>query len=172
MPVGKISDKFVNVARISITESAANTLTFNQIQTGVAIFEKVAWVIHRILWFPTNTTISLLTAAADQLTMALTTSDQLTSLATDQAGVIAQKRLQRIDFGTAASGQMYEVPLESDFSTLPSGGLIVPTAPLYGACVGVSLGSAITFTARVYFTYKTLKAEEYWELVESTRIVS
>ncbi len=41
-------DKFSNFAFGQALESVAGTMAFSEIQSGVAIFEKVAWVISRI----------------------------------------------------------------------------------------------------------------------------
>lgn len=166
------TDQFANVANLEVTESAAGTLTFEQLQTGAGIFEKVAMVIHRIEYDTTAANIALVTASDDQLDVAWTTSDQITNLAKNKAQVIDRLSILQLQEGTPANMQYMTVPFIHDFTALPGGGLIVPATVFYLGIVGTSLASAAFFRSSMYFTYKQLKPEEYWELVEATRALS
>lgn len=171
---GAVADKYVNKAVITCTESAANTLTFAKLETGVPLFEKMAWVIHKIEYAISAAAFGYFNASVDYLNMALTTTDTLTSLSETQSAVINFKRLARIDIGTAASGFfIWTYPLcESDFTNFPGGGIIVPPNPLFLGVQGNSLTTAVTVSAIIRYTSLPLKPDEYWELVESTRILS
>jgi len=169
---GSAKDQFVNFAFASVVESAANTLTFTEIQTGVSIFEKSAWVVHRIDWIVDGAVLGLLSADDDELQMALTVSNQITSIALNQSAVVAEKRIGAQVQGTPAVLQLHDFNLmTSDYSTLPGNGIIVPPRPLFVAVQGQSLATVATIAARVYFTHRELKTDEYWELVESRRMV-
>lgn len=167
-----ITDKFANVANLSVTESAANTLTFEELKTGAGIFEKMAMVIHRIEYTTTGTVASLVVEPADQIEVALVTSNQITTLAKDKAQVIDRFVFSVYEQGTPANAWVLTMPWVHDFTSLPSGGLIVPATDLYLACIGTSVASATFWRMTLYFTYRELKGEEFWELVESTRALT
>lgn len=167
----KVADKFCNMAFADVTESAANTLTFSEIQTGVSIFEKVAWVINRILWYPSFASINLIIASDDYIEMALVTSNKVDTLHLDEPAVIDALYIGLEANAALADAHQLVTPIVHDFAGLPGGGLIVPPKPLHLAAKATSIASASTISARIYFTQKGLKPEEYWELVEARRMV-
>ncbi len=169
--MAKIQDNFVNKAYAKVTESAANTLTFQEIQTGLAMFEKVAWVIHRIQWFLGNVLITELLATSDRIVMALCGNNKMTSLDLADQAVYDLCSVRTYVSGTPATGYIFVNPFIRDFSNLPGGGIIIPPRPLYVGAKGDGLTSASIIEARIEFTYKQLKGDEYWELVEATRII-
>lgn len=170
-------DKFANMATISLVESAANTLTFAKLETGIALFEKVAWLISRLEFFLQTRDATNFAASEDAVLWALCASNTMASLAggvtITNPAVIYGQRIKRIDFGAAASGAMYVDPMIVDFSTMPSGGILVPPNPLYGAIQGSAAPAAMSAFIRIYYTnYALSNADEYWELVESRRVIS
>lgn len=152
------------------TESAANTLTFREVQTNVSVFDKAAFVLHRLEWYIDATTFNLIVASDDTFRMALTSSQNITTLGLDNPAVIDLEELQG-KVSSAVGFQYRDAPLIRDFSSLPGGGLIIAPRPLFIAVQGVSLASAGTAKLRAYFTIKNLSAEEYLELVDFYRIV-
>lgn len=164
------TDQFVNQAVITCTESAANTLTFKKLETGISLFEKVAWIISRIEYFISG--ISNLNSSGDSLTMAITSTDQITGLALTNAAVIDLLYYLRIDYGTAANEVPIAMPFTKDLSTFSGGGLIVPPNPLYLGVVGSGEAAASTVTAKFFYRTLELSPDQYWELVESRRIIS
>lgn len=164
-------DKYVNTAYAEVTETGTNTLTFKQIDTGVSIFEKTAWIIHRIYWYFNRTQIAKLVASSDSIAVAVTLSNKMTDLELDDISVVDMLELLLFIKGTPASANVYQVPWVRDFTNLPGGGLIVPPRPIYVAVRGYGLSNAVTVAARVLFTHKELAPDEYWELVEATRII-
>jgi len=165
-------DKFPNMAVISVTESALNTLTFKKLETGISLFEKVAWVIHRIEYLITAASYGYFDAAGDTLEIALAATDQMSSLSITNAAVIDYQYIARLALGAAATGLFMESPLVRDLSTLPMGGVIVPPNPLYLGVKGTSLTAATTVTARFFYTTYPLSPDDYWELVEARRIIA
>lgn len=165
------TDKFANLAVIGVTESAANTLTFKKLETGISLFEKMAWIIHRIEYY-----VEVLAAAfngdADFLDLGISTTDQLTAVSFSNNAVVDKLEVQRSDFGAAAVAILQQKPLYKDFTNLPGGGLILPPNPLYGFICGGGLASARSATIRLFYTNYPLSADEYWELVESRRLIS
>jgi len=171
----KVSDAFANMATITCAESAANTLTYKKLETSFGTFEKIAWVIHRLEYY-FNGLSSNFNGADDTLLVALMTGNSRTSIGTGSTftdpQVIDICSFLRMDFGTAASGNLVMRPFTKDYSDLPSGGLIVPPTPLYGAIQGVGLAAASECIIRIYYTIKELSTEEYWELVEARRLLT
>lgn len=165
-----MADKYSNVAHIQVTESAMNTLTYKKLETGISLFEKMAWVISRIEYFWLG---SLAFAAAnDGITMGILTSNNPTEITPEQVAVIDMTRQLRADFGTAANGWIFTVPIIRNFSDLPGGGLIVPPNPIYLALEGLNQPAVLTMDVRIYYTAVELKGDEFWELVEARRIIS
>ena len=168
-----ITDKFANLANLEITESAIGTLTFKELNTGAGIFEKMAMIIHRIEYRPTLASMELLIDGKDALEFGWVTSNQITSLAKNKAQVIDEMSLSMVLIGAAAADFMLvEKPFTVSYSDLPGGGLIVPATDLFLGCIGTSVASPISLSSSIYFTYRDLKPEEYWELVEATRALS
>lgn len=164
------TDKFANKFYGAVTESAANTLTFTEIQTNVDIFAKRAWILHRLEWYAPPATLDMLLAAADALTFALTSSNKLTTLGLDAAGVIDYGEISPFVATYVAASLQYK-PFIRDFGNLPGGGLIIAPRPLYVAAKGVSVAAASTWQCRGYFTQLEMSADEYLELVDFYRIV-
>lgn len=165
-----MADKYANQAVIQCTESGTATLTFKKLETGISLFEKVAWLISHACYFISG--MSQLNSSGDAISMALTTTDQLTSLALTNAAVIDYQYVLRMDIGTAASGWYYQMPIVANLSGLAGGGVLVPPNPFYLGVAGSGTAAAVTVTCKIYYTTVELKPDEYWELVESRRIIS
>ena len=165
-------DLFANKFYGTVTESAANTLTFGEIQTNVNLMSRTAWVVHRLEWFLDEASIGRIVASGDALRMALTSSNKMSSLGLDDPGVVDILTLSALAIGAAASGLLENIPYIRDFSRLPGGGLIVVPRPLYVAAEGVSLGAAITIELRGYFTQRELSDSEWFDLIDFYRILS
>ena len=121
-------DVFVNQAYLKVIESAANTLTFNQLLTNVSIHEKIGWVISRMDYkFAVSSTV--FAASLDLVEFGLSVSDQLAAIGMEYSGVI-------------------------DWFVK-----------------GTALESVMTIEARMFYTVKKLKVEDFWELVEMRRMI-
>lgn len=166
----EVRDIFVNQAYLKVIESAANTLTFNQLLTNVSIHEKVAWIISRID-YEYALSASNFGATNDGLSYGLSTSDAITAATQAISAVIDYNMDRRVDFGTAASGSMFKSIHTKNFADLPGGGLIVPPNPIFMWVMGIALTSAETIEARMFYTVKSLKTEDFWELVEMRRMI-
>jgi len=164
-------DNFANKFYGKVVESAANTLTFAEIKTNVSIFEKAAWVLHRLEFYLSPTDLAKLLGGGDSLKMAFTMTDKITSLGLDSAGVIDMLELQHHNL-TSVGFSDIQFPVIRDFTGLPGGGIIIAPRPLFVAAQGVSLATAITIEVRGYFTMMALSADQYLDLVDFYRIVS
>jgi len=163
-------DKFANQAYLSVTETGANTLTFNQLLTGISIYEKVGWLINR-LDYTFSTLSGTYAADGDGITFGIGTSSGIATVGLEENSVIDYNQFFRADLGAAASGFYLRKPFIKDFSSLPGGGILVPPNPLYIWAQGVSLAAAQTVYARMFYTVIQLKAEDFWELVEMRRMI-
>lgn len=165
-------DNYSNLAYGFAEEIAAGTIAFGEIHSGVSMFEKVAWLVSRIEYNFVNTFMNLMIANTDVFHAGLTATSAMTALGMSDSSVIDRISIQRTDFGTPGSAQLTHMPIIKDFSTMPGGGLLIPPNPLYAAVQGISMAAVVKVSLRIYFTYVSLKPEEYWELVESRRIIS
>ncbi len=165
-------DVFANYAIIEVTESAANTLTFKKLETGISLNEKVAWIIHRIEYIIDGMDGTIFNAALDVLTWGLSLSNAFAFPTVAENTIVDYNRAVRVDLGAAASGYFQIQPQIKDFSDLPNGGVIIPPTPLYMFVKGTGLTAATKITARLHYTLRTLKVEDYWELVEARRVLS
>ena len=164
-----MADRYSNIAHIKVVEGGTDTLTYKKLETGVSLFEKVAWIIARIEYYWLGFTLP---ATGDGVIMALTTSNNPVALTPEEVAIIDMTKITRIDFGTAANAHVVDYPIIRDFAQLPGGGMIVPPNPLYLAVVGISQAGALTIECRIYYTTIVLKGDEFWELVEARRIIS
>lgn len=156
-------DIYPNRAMSSVTQTAANTITFEQINFGVGIFQGVALVLHRVEYMPDGAALNELAAFGDTWDMGLTTSNLLADLQAFDPAVISMKRMLAI----GAAVEPFELPLITDFTTMPGGGLILPPNPLF-MCVD-SLGNAAAHGTifQLYFTFVELADKDYIELIQS-----
>lgn len=157
-------DTYSNIALASVTLSAANTITFSQLQTSVGLFQGVAMLLHRVLWYPASAATREIVASTDQLNMAITVSNRLTSLAdvTDPS-IVALKQI----IGIAANVEKAELPLLSDFTTLPMGGKLIPANPLFIGAASAGFAAACVVRAQLDFSFVQLSDSDYLELLQS-----
>jgi hypothetical protein len=172
MADSKGKDQFANYAIVSVTESAANTLTFKKLETGISLTEKVAWIVNRVEYIIGSMVAAQFDANQDKQLFGLSISNSFAIPALDEITIVDFNFIQRRDFGAAANVVWTEGPMVKDFSSLPGGGIIIPPSPLYLYTVGTSLVAASTVVARIHYTLRTLAIDEYWELVEARRVLS
>lgn len=166
----KQTDKFANKFYGYSTLSAANTLTYHEIQTNVDVFAKKAWILQRLEWYLDPGDIDKIIASGDSITMALTSSNVMTTLGLDAPAVI-DICLLTVNFATAVAYNLLSMPIVRDFSNLEGGGIIIAPRPLYIGATSASIATAITAKCRGYFLSADLNADEYLELVDFYRIV-
>jgi hypothetical protein len=164
-------DTFANKFYGAVTETAANTLTFSEIQTNTNVFSKLAWVISRLEWYVPQSSVLEIAANADTIEVALVASDNISTLGLDNAAVIDVLRIG-IQAPTDTTAMVKrDFPVVRDWTGMPGGGLIISPRPLYIAIQGTSLANPVSGQVRGYFTAKELKADEYLELVDFYRLV-
>lgn len=166
-------DQYANMAAIVVTESAAHTLTTTKLAFPFSIMDKMALLIHRIEYEFRVMGPSVLTTTGNRVTLALLAAASVLDIDNPvDPLVLDSARLNRYDYGTAASGFALRQPYVKDFSNLPGGGLLVAPNPLYCAVKGYGTAQASEGGFRIYYTYMELNTDEYWQLVESRRVIS
>lgn len=168
-----VGDKYANIAYLNVTESAANTLTFAQLQLATTLIsEKAAVIIHRAEMFLVNT-LNAITSSGDYTDVGISLSDRVSAIhALDEPENLFFWRTQRFDFGAAASGQFVHDPQVLDFTQLPGGGILVPADRLYIGICGSGEAAANSAQVRLHYTVKPLQVAEYWDLIEARRVMT
>jgi len=161
------TDKYPNRAMELLTQSAANTLTFEQIRFGTGLFEGIALVLHRLEWYINQIALQEVIAAADSISVALTTRDDLTTIDPVSLNVIHAMQTHIRLVGPVVSMIPDLRPLVADFTTLPGSGLLIPANPLYMAVDSSSLVNPITLRLVMYYSYVRLADKDYLELLQS-----
>lgn len=164
------SDQFCNTAILRVTESAANTLTFAKLESATSLFEKVAFLVSRLEWY--TAAAQLMGTAADAITFGLTVSNQIAGIEEGYTEVVDTNEIALMGIGALAGFLLYQEPnIIKDFSNLPGKGILVPPNPLYIAAKGTGLGAAATVYCRMFYTVLQLTPDQYWELVETRRVL-
>lgn len=165
------NDQYANIAAAAAIETAAGTAAYARFAFPYSVTDKVALLISRIEYWFGN--LNQLNSALDYVIGGLTVSNTVSDL-TNQAdpAIVDSNRLIRIDIGTAATGMLFYQPTVKDFSALPGGGILIAPAPLYAVCQSSNAGGVMNCWVKLFYTYKELAVNEYWELVESRRIIS
>lgn len=162
-------DNYSNLVQVAITQSAADTLTFEEIDLGLTIFQKIGIVINRIEMYPQGPGWALLQNNGDTFIFGLTQSNQITTLSPSENAVVYRHQEYLMHYGTAGNAVPYSEPIVADFSEMPGGGLIIAPRPLFIALDSDGLGATFEGIIRMYFIIIELKADEYFELLESRR---
>lgn len=167
----KKGDSFANVAAVRVIESAAGTATFNKFAFPFSIMDKMALIISRIEYHFAD--LAALNGSGDYCVVALTVSNTVVDMGVQNDPLVVDNMtFHRVDYGTAATGQVYTKPVVKDFANLPGGGLLVAPAPLYAGIQSFGASGPTRAWLKLYYTYTELSADEYWQLVESRRIIS
>lgn len=171
MAAKKAIDIYANVAALDVTESGANTYTQTKFAFPFSIMDKMGLLIQRLEY--EFLSLGTVLAASGQQIMAGITIAAISSLSdVANPALVDGMRLTRIDQGTAGSAVILNQPYIKDFSNLPGGGILVAPNPLYLAIQGLSAAAAGRVRCRMFYTYMELATDEYWQLVESRRIIS
>lgn len=165
------SREFAEIVYASVTESAANTLTFQKMETGHGVLDKKAWIIHRLEFYLSATDINRLGAADDVISIALTTSNLISSLDLSSAAVIDVIEFNQLQ-ATAVGFTLFDKPWIRSFTDLPGGGRLVLPNPLYLAVKGTSLAAAVTAKVRIVFTAMDMETDDWLQIVEQTRLLT
>lgn len=165
----KQEDRYSNVAAAVVTETAAGTLTFTELLTGISLGQGTGLLIDQFDYYPNGATLELLVATGDRFLMGWTVNNTVSSLEPTTSGVIHSMRMSvEPVIGTPASGG-HPILMPVSFQFFPS--MIVASPRLYLGVQSNSLTSAAAGRARIYFRYIDLTSQEYLELAEAFVLV-
>lgn len=167
------ADKFDQIMGLSVTMSAANTLTFSRVAIGITLFDYAAFIISRIEYQINRASATEIQANTDSATMAITGSSSVADIVDlTNPAVYDSITLTPIAAGAPANFQLMRQPLVKDFSAHEGGGLIVPAQDIFLAMVTSGFGPAGVATARVYYRVMKLAAADYLELAQRQRVLT
>lgn len=166
-----VTDKFSNFAALMVTMAAANTLKTEKFNFPYSVADRIAIIINRIEYYPGA--LGQLDTTTDYALFGLLASSSIVDPLNQADPILVDSMsLTRYDQGAAAASTYHQLPLVKDLSALPGGGLIVAPAPLYAFMTSGGAGAAMSCRFKLFYTYVELVAEEFWQLVESRRIIS
>lgn len=170
----KMADRFVNKAYVSVLQSAANAAAYGEINFNIPTFDKVGIVISKIEYHFATGAWAEMVSASDQMLYGITTNASLGTLtpaSLNNPAVIDLNYVTNIVVGAVVSMTQVWDPVVIDYTTMPDGGIIVPPRPLYLYFSSAGFAAATTAYAVMWFRYLNLTTEDYWDLVESTRVI-
>ena len=167
----KTKDQYANIAAAVATEAVAGTAAYARFNFPYSVTDKVAILISRIEYWFGN--LNQLNGSGDVCYAGLVAANSVVDV-TNQAdpAVVDSTRIYRLDMGAAASGMLIVYPIVKEFSNLPGQGILVAPSPLSAIVQSVGAGGIMNCWVKLFYTYKELATDEYWELVESRRIIT
>lgn len=172
MPTARKKDEFSQIAYMTVTETALNTLTFQGMSVFSNILTPKGMVIHRIEYECPVANQALIAASNDYLTFGIAGDDTLTAIVLSDAKVYDYQTVALREVGTPASAFLFSTMHIIDFTQLPGGGRLVPADRVYMFVEGVSLTGPATVSARLHFTLKDLAPQQYIELAQALRVLT
>jgi len=156
-------DRFANVYTSDLTMSGVDELTFLQLNFGLNLRDKIAIVIDQCYFYISGVNLAEFLTNNDSLAIAITMWDQVTNVFQSGLGdrrVIFTTEFRRTDFGAAASGQFYTMPITVEFSP-PI--LVLPTR-LFFAVDSSGLVTPAQCILRMH--YRTVNITQQDQLIE------
>lgn len=168
------NDIYGQIAYGGVSTSAANTLTYELINMGISLFDKVGMEISLIEYFPNLAAYQSLQDVSDLMYFGLSTSNTAAAIAANDPSIIDIVQLQPHLVGTPANFELRFVPQDNstDLTKRPGGAVLVPPRPLYIYVGTTGFAATTSVNARIHFRFKSLTPADYIELVESSRIVA
>ena len=167
----KMADKYANIAATYFAATVADTARFVKFDFPFSVLDKVGLLINRIEYI--IGALNFLDASGEWAIAGLCCAATVADCEdTRDPLIVDQHRITRYDHGAAASSHFMTEPFMKDFSGLPGGGILVPPNPFYAFLDSSGAGGLLTVRIRVYYQYQELAVEDYWQLVESRRVVT
>lgn len=169
--MAKQKDIYPQFLDMSVTMSAANTLTFSGVSLGLSVFEYAALILNRIEFQPNKASWQELAAQADYIYLAVTGSNTLVNLNTDQPEVFDYIQIYHHTVGTAGNYTLPMNPIVHDFGDFPGGGMLVPASQFYLGMFTGGFAAAGGGSVRCWYRVITLQAADYLELAQRLRVL-
>ena len=156
-------DKYANILTVGLATSAANTITFKEINLGISLAQRMGIVIDQVDYYLATSDLATLSAAGDCIAAGLTSNQN----PTDLFDLTDRRILHAASFHgqESTSGYRYtQLPFTKQF--FPP--IIYAGPSLYFAVDSDSLASVTgEVQARVYYRFIDITAQEYLELAET-----
>lgn len=166
-----VAGEYTSQAIFNVSETGANTLTFEKLETGLSVYDKIGWVVQRLEFTPSEALASFMNSSGDAQIAALTMTNSMANLSIENPAILARHEFIRWDFGTAAAGALYSLPFVYDYSTMSGGGILVLPSPLYLGVVGSGLTAASTISLKMFFKAIELSDQDYFNLVQARQLL-
>jgi len=167
-----IRDQYPQHMRLQVTQSAADTLTFSQVNLGIALFDYAGLIINRIEYFYSRAIFSELTTNADYVQAGITGADTIDDLGIVRPQVYDVSTIFTYISGTPAVSSPWASPIVKDFSQFPGGGQLVPAQDVYIGMDSSGMSAVYACDVRLWYQIIQLKAEDYLELAQRLRVIS
>lgn len=164
------ADTFDQFMAFGVTQSAANTLTFGDINIGVSLFDYAGFVISRVEYTMGRATMAELVGNADSLVCAICGA-QVTDVA-DVTNPQIYDNMAVIPQVAANGATQILIPIIHDFSSMLGGGLMVPAQTIRIGVQTAGFAAAGTVTGRIYYSVRSLQAADYLELVQRFNVLT
>lgn len=163
--MAKSTDKYANVAALTLIESAAGTMTYQELLTGVSLGRQTGILIDQIEYLVPTLQLEKILATGDDIEVGWFVSNTASDFDMNDRRQIHQVMFnQGTIIGTPASGAaLFVQPIVFQF--FPP--MIVAAPRIFLGAKGSSLGSAMAAESRIYFRYIDLTSQEYIELAEA-----
>jgi len=167
----KVLDKYANLAALYVLQDVANTVKYTSFNFPFSVMDRIGLIVSRIEYQPTA--LQQLDASADTIEVGVSVANNLADPydVTDARLVDYQTMIRRQD-AAPTSSYLERLPIIKDFSTLPGGGLLIAPNPLYAFVHTGGAGAVMGLRVRFWYTWMVMAAEDYWQLVESRRVVA
>jgi len=168
-----VQDNYDQFLTLITTMSAANTLTFSQVNVGISIFDYAAFLISRIEYtLDVSSVLGELGAATDVFYAAVCGSDGIADLEVNRPEVYDVLTMGCQVTSAASQGVPVAMPIVHDFSNMSGGGILVPAGNIYFGLDSSGFVGAGGAKARVWYRVKPLDAADYLELAQRLRVLS
>jgi len=159
-------DIYANIAATRVVESAANTLTFSELSTGIGLGMGVGLIIDKLEWEPKVAGIAVANFAgdADQIEVALCSQNSIADLTgfNDRRILVKDSMYLRVA-AAAVTQHIIQLPFMKQYNPP----IIIAAPRLFFAVKGTGMGAAVTIDFRLYFRYINLDVQTYLELAEA-----
>ena len=172
MAAGRPTDRYSNIASIGVTQSAANSITFAELLTGISLGQGIGMVIDQIDYYIDTVLVDMI-LNTDRIAVAWTVSSAPPSLLLSSA--VADSRIIHLATmaepadGVANNSNTNPMIFPISFQFFP--GLIVASPRLFFGIHSTGFTGNRSAQSRLYFRYLDLTSQEYLELAEAFILV-
>lgn len=161
-------DRFANIFQAQVTMSAANALTFIQLNFGITIRDNIGIVIDSIYFYPTLGSIAEMTATGDALMYGITLSDSVTEIfdIMDSRVLFNSTFTKHVD-GAPAAAMFIHYPFEHHFAPP----ILQLPQKIYFGLDTVGLANPAVGSIRMHYrTVNISSAEKLIEILETLHL--